>query len=186
MHAIVAIVLLLIGLAAPVDVATAEGSADPARVRSMLSAYESMPPREAWLALGGDAVPILIGIFRDSGELAVRRVRALTALGYFSDSTATQTLVDVAGDEGAPGSFRRAALLALARHDFSTAMPLIERSLAATDPRTRQIAVKALAESDHPEARRMLERHRDLEREPFLIERVERALRSPAERSPQP
>jgi len=179
------VTLFLVSMVLVISVGGRAGDAradtiDAARVTRMLSAYESMPSRAAWRALGADAVPVLIDVFRDTGQVAFRRVRALTALACFDDPRATAVLAEVASDDGAPGTFRRAALLALAQQDFGTAMPLLERSLAATDPKTRQIAVKALAESTRPEARRLLERHRVAEREPFLVERVERALQAPA------
>jgi HEAT repeat protein len=156
--------------------AMADDPIQDARVIGMLSAYESMPSRDEWLALGDGAVPILIGIVGDGEEISFRRVRALTALGYFPDLRALQTLSTWAADTTAPGSLRRAALLALATRDMPRAMPILESVLAASDPLMRQVAVKALAQSSEPGARQLLEDHRAHEQEPFLIEQIESAL----------
>ena len=175
MRATLLAAMLTIGAALPSALSAGTSTAS---ILPMLSAYESMPSRDEWLALGNDAVPVLVAIAADEKEASFRRARALTVLGYFSDPRAHRALSTVAGDPTAPGTLRRAALLAFTKQDVVRALPILEQALAAADPRMRQAAVKSLAESASVDARQMLERHQRREREPFLIEAVESALRA--------
>jgi hypothetical protein len=146
----------------------------------MLSAFEFIPPCGEWQALGPEAIPLLIGVASDSSEISFRRVRALTVLSCFvEDARAGEALAEVAENENAPGPFRRAAILAQARAEPSRALPMLERILVSSDPLIRQVAVKALAESDRAEARAMLAVQQAREQEAFLVEALEAALGRP-------
>jgi HEAT repeat protein len=166
---------LLVLMAAPVS-SRGEVVVSRERVVGMLSAYESLPAREEWLHLGGDAVTILIEVANDSRELTFRRVRALTVLGYFPDPRAVEALESVVSSADAPPSYRRSALLALANASPRRALAPLEEAVNSPDPLMRQVAIKALGQMPGPEASALLEARRAKEDRAFLRERIERAI----------
>jgi hypothetical protein len=126
-------------------------------VRSLLSAYEAVPNRDAWLKLGPETPAVLEQIANDPGELPSRRARAAEVLGWFGEQGVP--FLRRASTEGSfPAPLRAGAVTGLARAlPAADAVPLLARTLNDEDASVRFRTVLELKALATPEARAALE-----------------------------
>ena len=131
---------------------------DPVRagIAPLLDGFEASPSKEALLRHGdAGAVSAALGaIAQDPSQPTIRRLRAVSLLGYFpSDSTRVALQSALAGSD----LMRREALNAWANAFGEEAVERLSQALGHDDPFTRIVAVKALGRIGSPGARSAIE-----------------------------
>ena len=116
-----------------------------ARVVSLLSGYEEVPPAAALLALGADVPSELYTVAATPGVASHVRERATLLLGAVPTETNHAFLTATLADDVAAAGLRRSAAYALATGWPSTALTDLEPGLAATDIQVRANSARALA-----------------------------------------
>lgn len=149
--------IILMFLTAPVY-----GQDKPVKERLilLLSDRHYHPSEEAVKALGPGVIDALKEIALDESALIFRRVRAIHALGYFTDDDITRFLENRASAEGQLIAVRWSALRSLARLNGDKSVNFISRYLEDDNRFTRQVAGHSLKKIGSPKALKRLDRAR--------------------------
>jgi len=171
------VVALLLTAAALLAAPTAYAAPpDIARVREMLSGYESAPPETAWRALGPEALPVLIALYDSTQEAPFVRQRAVAAAAYYP-SPATRTFLHaVLVAPGQSEALVRTAVDALARAFGAAAWDEVRPYLAHGAVTVRMGAVRAASRIDTPAVRAVLRQRLRVEQEAEVRNAINAAL----------
>jgi len=132
-------------------------------IDALLDEVETVPTREAWLALGPEVAHTLRHVVNDPKELGHRRANALYALGFFPSPENRQVLERILNNERTTDTMRRGALHSLAVAYGEDVVPTLEVYVKHTNYHFRETAVRALSTIGTPRARLILEDRLDIE-----------------------
>jgi hypothetical protein len=131
----------------PVAPAPAKGDG----IARLLDGFEDTPSKQTLLQHGSEdaVVASLAAIAQDPSQPTIRRLRAVSLLGFFHTDGTRQALdTALAG----PDLFRREAVTAYANALGEAALPRLTELLGHDDPFTRVLAVQALGRIGTPQA----------------------------------
>ncbi|HEB73493.1 MAG TPA: HEAT repeat domain-containing protein [Nitrospirae bacterium] len=126
------------------------------RLRTLLSDRHYHASEEAVKELGPDVNAALKEIAGDESEPIFRRVRAVSALGYFDDDETSLFLENIARANGRLVAIRWAALRSLARSKGNDSVELISGYLKDDNRFTRRVAGNSLQTIGSEKALRLL------------------------------
>lgn len=151
----------------------------PTRKQKLVKLLDSAPhPSEEEIRKLGDRVHSdLVDLVTDGRVDPGIRVKAIEALGFFQNRTAKLVLRNILTDPSWGKPYKVAALPAIARSVGMEAFDVIRRFITDPDVEIRLGAVKALGVLGSPEALELLEVHQLREREPVVIDAIDRVVR---------
>ena len=175
-----AFLFLFAGIAAANTALSAERSVPSAtvvrQVNTLLNAPEYEPTAQDWKRVGPDAAVVLRQIARDRKVLVVKRSRAAVSLLHFRSADSSALMRELVTAAKTPRFLRGKAAIALAIHDGTAALTVIEPLLSHSHERLRESAIRALTRIDHNNARVALAAHLKVESNVTLRKVIERHL----------
>jgi HEAT repeat protein len=146
------------------------------RVTLLLSAYHSVPDREALKAADSAPTEVLTAIARDEATFTFHRYRALAALSQWPDASTFSLYAELLESPSSSDGMRHQVMPLLARTFGETALHLVAPYLESPDPQLRLTAVEALNQMGTESAREALLNRRALEPSLVVRERIEAAV----------
>lgn len=135
-------------------------------------------PTEAQIrAVSHDVDSVLADIINNRDMDSLTRTRAVACLRFFQNKRATQLLRSIITDPAWQKPFRQAALIAIASSMGVEALDILKEFTRDPDAEIRRACVQGLEVMDGEQALRLLKDLQLRERDPVVIEAIDKAIR---------
>ncbi len=118
-----------------------------ASVNALLSGYEYVPSKSDWDRLGPAAFDELAKIWKDPAQKPTTRSRAVSSLALVNSPDAEPLLKSILSDVSVEAKYRSVAALALSVRLGEQSVPMLKPLLDDQEPRLRETAARALAQT---------------------------------------
>ncbi len=118
-----------------------------ASVHALLSGYEYVPSKSDWDRLGPAAFDELAKIWKDSAQKPTTRSRAVSSLALVTSPGAEPLLKSILQDVSIDAKYRSVAAMALSVRLGDQSVPVLKPLLDDKEPRLRESAARALAQT---------------------------------------